>query len=160
MMMVHSYWKSKMQLPKVLHTKLGSRIVVLLLCSLLLIQPALLPKWQAYDYLMYIPLSAALISLFALLEKQNCQLLPFNSSWAIKGGEISYSFYLIHSLVLRPMDHGLKILFHIQVAKLALYFQFILTMSALVLSLASAYWLYQTIEEPWRNKIRRRKSPF
>lgn len=151
----HAYWKGWLQLPKMLHIPILNRIVVFSLCSLLILQPVLLPGNLArYDYLAYIPATSGLIILLALWERHQLPIASFASSWAVFGGEISYSFYLIHNLLLRYLEHGLNRLFHLNIQTANTQLQIMLALGMLALSILAATWLYQHIEKPWRDRLR------
>lgn len=151
----HAYWKGWLKLPKVLSSAAVGWVTVLVLCTLLVLQPILLPdSIQHYDYLTYIPVTSALIILLVLLEKRQYSLAGFTSSWAIWGGEISYSFYLIHNLFLRYLEHGANRLLHLDIRTAALPVQITLAIGMLGISIAAAAWLYNHVEKPWRDRLR------
>jgi peptidoglycan/LPS O-acetylase OafA/YrhL len=95
-----------------------------------------------------------LVLMLALVEKRGQALHWFSSPIIILGGEISYSFYLIHNLILRYLKHGLQILFHLDIRFCPLGGQLGIATVALILSLASSLILYRYVETPCRRIIR------
>ncbi|BBH68024.1 hypothetical protein ACTI_47090 [Actinoplanes sp. OR16] len=74
---------------------------------------------------------------------------PWRSSTAVRLGEISYAFYLVHQLVLRLVVHGLGIE-HTAVAGLGI------AVLALALALAASWLLYERVENPALRLLSRR----
>lgn len=136
--------------------KKGLCLAITLLCGGLFLTPLLLQavSLQEYHYLFYILPSAALIYLLAAFERARVSLALFASSLAVYGGEISYSFYLIHNLLLRYMEHGLAIVAHIDIKTASLSLQCGLAVLALLGSLGGAILLYHVVEKPCRKKVR------
>jgi peptidoglycan/LPS O-acetylase OafA/YrhL len=155
LVIAHAYWKGWLQLPSMMHNPQIRSAAIFLLCGLLILQPVFLPSWLGrYDNLFYIPATGCLILLLALSEKQQYSLTGFTSAWAVLGGEISYSFYLVHNLLLRYLEHGARHLLNFDIKIADLICQIPLALVALLLSILAAYWMYQCIEKPMRDKLR------
>ncbi len=127
----------------------------------LVILPLLLAPfhWLDKDYLFAIIPSCLLIFLLAHQENRKKTSRWLTSAIVVLGGEISYSFYLVHNLLIRYAEHALKILFQIELPKLPIGLQILSASLWLVSALLLAAWLYHAIEKPFRQKVKRWFSP-
>jgi peptidoglycan/LPS O-acetylase OafA/YrhL len=127
-----------------------------LLLVLMSLQPVLLrdhPHAHQVFYFFYAGPAFLIILLLAFLERIGPMPAFLSGPLAVLGGEISYSFYLLHHLVLRYAKHVLKFAFHIDVITLSPLKGVALAFSLLLVSLALARFCYDWVEKPCRNWI-------
>jgi peptidoglycan/LPS O-acetylase OafA/YrhL len=103
-----------------------------------------------YYYLIYAPLSAILITILAYREN----IKAFSAPLVIFLGEVSFSFYLIHNLVLRYLKHGLIKFAHYDIAYQPVVIQIIIAIITLGAVIATSIGLYNCVEVPYRDKIK------
>lgn len=134
-------------------------IICLLLSAIILVSmPVLLTLFhlpRQLDFLFYTPFSILIILSLSTLERKGLALSGVTAKWAIYLGEISYSFYLIHNLILRYLEHGSKLVFHWDIKTLALPIQMTLALLCLGLSIFASHLLFHYIESPFREKIKK-----
>ncbi len=127
------------------------------LALLLWTLPVVIEPWgrlkEAY-YLFYMGPALLFILILAGCERAKAPLTLFAAPLVVFGGEISYSFYLIHNLIFRYLRHGLLKGVHFEIKTTTLPVQLALCGLVLALTLLSSVVLYKTVEMPWRQKIR------
>lgn len=106
-----------------------------------------------YPFVLMLP-CALLIAALARAEQRGITLGVLTLGWVVFGGEISYSFYLIHNLLLRYVRHGALLIGHVSLETLPLAAQLGLAVLALLAALGASALLYRHIEKPWRHKLR------
>ncbi len=99
---------------------------------------------QAFRYgVYYTPWIAGMILIFAFQRGAISAVL--SNRWLVLGGEISFSFYMFHQLVLR----------YFQAGELFATEPVLAAVAAFALTVALSYACYRLYELPWREKIRR-----
>ncbi len=106
-----------------------------------------------YFYLYYMGGAWAMILGLALLEAYGQPLAVLTHPWVILGGEISYSFYLFHHLIMRYVLFCLKRFGYEPTAAIGLLPGGLLIMLLLSLSLGCAVLMYRWVEVPVRRWI-------
>lgn len=132
-------------------------VVALLLAFLMmLLQPVVLqgsPIVHQVFYLYYLFPSAVIVFGLALLERIQKPLAYLSHPWVVLGGEISYSFYLIHHLVIRYFKHILAKGFGLDILQFPPIVMIPIALGILIVSLWAAYILYNRVEKPWRKRF-------
>jgi peptidoglycan/LPS O-acetylase OafA/YrhL len=116
-------------------------------------------NWTYYGFLFPIPFSTAVIGVLYLLEIRGAKLRWLRHPWVLWGGEVSYSFYLLHYTVLGYGAMAIKIWGQANPANImgAGAFGFF-ALSLLVTLLLSAV-CYRWVEVPGRRWIRGWQRP-
>ncbi len=132
--------------------------LLLTLFGLMLLQPVLLTPHpelhRLFNYYYLFPAAGIIFSL-ALLERCNVTWGFLNHPLAQKAGEISYSFYLLHHLIMRIALHGFRVagnVLHLP-ANWVNAFGPAVVFLLFAISLASAYVMYSYLEVPMRRWI-------
>ncbi|MBX2860693.1 MAG: acyltransferase [Vampirovibrio sp.] len=112
-----------------------------------------LGNYERLTFLYLLPPSALIIWMLAITEKVKQPFWLFHHQWIILGGEISYSFYLIHHLIYRYTKHAITFTTHLDFTQPQPWVGVVLLPTLLGISCIAAYWLYKTVELPWRKKI-------
>jgi peptidoglycan/LPS O-acetylase OafA/YrhL len=131
-------------------------VLIVLLVGLMTLVPMVLvnfPLLDRFSYLFYIVPSSLVILILAGLENMDLSLELFSNPKVVLGGEISYSFYIIHHLIMRYVEHLLRFVFQIDVKLLNLPTGLALATMILLTSLGSAFFIYQKIEIPCRRLL-------
>ncbi|MBK8190534.1 MAG: acyltransferase [Vampirovibrionales bacterium] len=135
---------------------IGLRVWITVLAGILALAPLWLEAFHLtpYYYLCLMLPSSLLISVLACGERQGVSLRLFTAAAIVFGGDISYSFYLLHNLLLRYLRHGSAVVFHASLADTPLWMQLGLASLALVSALIGSALLYRYVEKPGRQKLR------
>ena len=94
------------------------------------------------------------ILLLAYSESFSSPWKGLTHPWVIYGGEISYSFYLVHQLVIRYFRHGLFYGFGVDASTFPLWFHGIIFWLLLLMALGISHLMFQHIETPCRRYLR------
>lgn len=128
---------------------------ILLLFLTMISEPLLLfnHPFQNLFFLFYAPLSALIILILALIDRYNRSFSFLTTPWIILGGEISYSFYLLHQPIMRYLLNTLRYGFHVEIVELDPILLLAIAFLILVFSILSSYWLYKQFEVPSKQWI-------
>lgn len=111
------------------------------------------PLIDQTGFLLY-PIPAFLIILtLAMLEDRGFAPAFMVHPWVLRGGEISYSFYLIHHLLMRYSLHVSKMLFGLDLRTFGMLEGIPVILALMVGSLGAAYCMHRWVEIPYRQKI-------
>jgi peptidoglycan/LPS O-acetylase OafA/YrhL len=126
----------------------GVMSVSVLMMSLRTGLMSMVPQWEPLGFLLY-PVPAFLIILgLALLESIDRPSPLLVHPWVLFGGQISYSFYLIHHLIMRYSLHAARIGFNLDLKTIQGLLGFLIVFGLLAISIIGAYWLHEWVEKP------------
>ncbi len=145
-------------LSKKINLKMGGLLLVLVMFVFQILFPLMAKSgsWaDEHNYLAYMLPSAVIILTLALMEQRKLTFGFLASPLAVLGGEISYSFYLIHNEGIRYFRGILLKLNGVDVVKTwDPTLKLLSILFLLALTLGASYLLYRFIEIPFRKKIR------
>jgi len=106
------------------------------------------------NFVYYLLPATVLIFGIAMAEKYGNAFWFLVHPWVLLGGEISYSFYLLHHLVLRVVIHFFTRILHVDLQHgVHIGWGILLVITTFVITVAGSWWMYHTIEKPWRKRI-------
>jgi peptidoglycan/LPS O-acetylase OafA/YrhL len=109
---------------------------------------------QNICYLLYMMLAIGLIITLASFEKAGIVLKGLNAKLPVLAGEISYSFYLVHNLVIKYIAYGTRMLLKFNLLHLPMLAKVPLTLSIFAVDMGLACFLFFMVEKPSRHIIK------
>jgi peptidoglycan/LPS O-acetylase OafA/YrhL len=122
------------------------------LLGLMLAEPYILNSSLFYLFFM-IP-GSLVILLLALADKTSLSIPWLSAPLVVLGGEISYSFYMVHQIIMRYVRHGFFAVFHLDLRHFQTWELLLMGLFWLSLALGSAYLMYRYVETPCRKFLR------
>ncbi|HEY9685945.1 MAG TPA: acyltransferase [Coleofasciculaceae cyanobacterium] len=109
-------------------------------------------------YLFFMIPGSLIILLLALADKTSLSIPMLSAPLVVLGGEISYSFYMVHQIIMRYVRHGLFVVFDVDLRQFQTWQLLLMGLFWLALALGSAYLMYRYVETPCRNFLRSKLS--
>jgi len=132
-------------------------------CVMLMVLSPLLFKnidfLEKTSFILYGLISAAFLFLIANLERIRVPMGMFTHPLVVVGGEISFSFYLFHNLLLRYMEGTLKVFREDSLAQWALGAQVTTALVVFIATVIISWLVFTCVETPGRKIIRRFLMP-
>lgn len=155
---VYCQWPSPMWLKVWLDNRTGQRLVLAVLGALVLLM-MLAPVFHNFYFgvhQLYTLVGGTTIILTLAYAENFGRVWGFlTHPWVIYGGEISYSFYLIHQVIIRYFRHGLYYGFHLDAFYFPQWVKLLLFWGLMATGLVVAHVMYQRIETPCRQFLRK-----
>ncbi len=112
------------------------------------------PAITTLSFLLYGTISAAFIFIVANLNRLNVSMPLLTSPLVVIGGEISFSFYLFHNLLLRYLKAAAPLVFGVPLTHWSRPVQIGAALAVFIITVFLSWIVFRFIETPGRKKIR------